>query len=196
MPPTSFELPHPLRIRREILARIGAGRFLPGAPIGIAGIADALGVSPTPVREALCHLAGEGLVTEDRRRGFAVRRLESDELVAYYGLRLLFLAEACRSPTRAAVADPINEPVEWFDALVLAVGNVALVDGWRNLRTTLLPYVEAERTILAGLRQKWCRGDDSHDRNGHLRAIKAYHRVCQSQAGAIAARASRNIDGI
>jgi DNA-binding GntR family transcriptional regulator len=47
----------------------------PGARLNIDGVAAELGVSPTPVREALARLAAEGLVTSMPFKGYAVRPL-------------------------------------------------------------------------------------------------------------------------
>jgi len=46
--------------------------YHPGGRLVIDGIARDLGVSPTPVRDALARLAGEGLIESTPFRGFAV----------------------------------------------------------------------------------------------------------------------------
>lgn len=50
-------------------------------------LAEKLGMSRTPVREALLALAHEHLVENRERLGFIVRRLQSDEIYEYYNIR-------------------------------------------------------------------------------------------------------------
>lgn len=65
-----------LRIRdqaRDIIReRIIAGAFADDAPLEEIPLARALGISRTPLREALLNLQQEGLVTSRPRRGFTV----------------------------------------------------------------------------------------------------------------------------
>ncbi len=62
----------------------------PDARITIDTLARRLGVSPTPVREALARLESDGLVVKQGLRGyFATPRLSRDEVRQMYDLRLL-----------------------------------------------------------------------------------------------------------
>lgn len=73
----------------EILrSNIAAGLISEGALYSIGEIATQLGVSATPVREALNELAANGLVTIVRNRGFVVRPLTSADLDEIVQLRL------------------------------------------------------------------------------------------------------------
>jgi DNA-binding GntR family transcriptional regulator len=64
------------RLRRLIVS----AAIPPGAPLVESGLVDRLGVSRTPVREALKLLAVEGLVTLRRNRAAIVAPLRGDEL--------------------------------------------------------------------------------------------------------------------
>jgi len=68
-------------ILRDALA---AGDLRPGASIALAGIADRLGVSRTPVREALLRLETEGFVTIRPRSGVSVRVLTREDIRNLY----------------------------------------------------------------------------------------------------------------
>lgn len=72
----------PLRdqVYLDLLQRIQCGVIAPGGRIRDAELAAELGVSRTPVREALIRLAREGALDADVGRGFRVRRLEPEEL--------------------------------------------------------------------------------------------------------------------
>lgn len=65
----------------EVLrARIANGGFVPGKLYGIGQVAEELGVSATPIREALVNLAREDLVELVRNRGFRIRELSDEDL--------------------------------------------------------------------------------------------------------------------
>jgi DNA-binding GntR family transcriptional regulator len=72
----------PLRneVYRAILERVYRGDLLPGTRIRDTVVATQLGVSRTPVREALLRLAREGVVAADMGRGFTVGRLDPVEM--------------------------------------------------------------------------------------------------------------------
>jgi DNA-binding GntR family transcriptional regulator len=72
----------PLRdeVYREIVELIHRGELQPGSRVKDASLAAQLGVSRTPVREALIRLAREGILDADMGRGFSVCRLEAREM--------------------------------------------------------------------------------------------------------------------
>ena len=59
-------------IRRILLARLMTGDMKPGARINESTLAEELGVSRTPLREALIHLEFEGFVASEQGKGFTV----------------------------------------------------------------------------------------------------------------------------
>jgi DNA-binding GntR family transcriptional regulator len=91
-------------IKRAILA----GELRPGQSLVETELAQMLGVSKTPVREALKTLAGAGLVTMSPYRGAAVRTIDPASAAGIYDLRLLLEPEAVRRGVggRAAEASP------------------------------------------------------------------------------------------
>jgi DNA-binding GntR family transcriptional regulator len=70
-------------LRTEILE----GRLGPGAELGEVALAEQLGVSRGPLREAIGRLAAEGLVTVSPRRGAVVRSLSKEEFLELYQVR-------------------------------------------------------------------------------------------------------------
>lgn len=72
----------PLRdqVYREILQQINQGQLPPGIRVRDTTLAGQLGVSRTPVREALLRLAREGVLDADMGRGFSVCRLDPQEM--------------------------------------------------------------------------------------------------------------------
>lgn len=83
----------PLSLRKEahrvIRASIITGEIVAGEVYSAPSLAEALGVSVTPVREALLDLASEGLVEPVRNRGFRVIQFDEADLDEIFELRLL-----------------------------------------------------------------------------------------------------------
>jgi DNA-binding GntR family transcriptional regulator len=73
-----------------------AGELRPGQSLVEAELAQRLGVSKTPVREALKTLAGAGLVTMSPYRGATVRAIDAGTARSIYDMRLLLEPEAVR----------------------------------------------------------------------------------------------------
>ena len=79
-----------------------AGELRPGQPLVETDLAEVLGVSKTPVREALKTLAGAGLVTMSPYKGAAVRVVDNQLARHVYDARLLIEPEALARAVRAA----------------------------------------------------------------------------------------------
>jgi len=78
----------PLRqeIRRVILERILRGALAPGSDVNEAMLASSLGVSRTPLREALLGLEMEGFLRSDVGRGFSIVPLTERDVEEVYPL--------------------------------------------------------------------------------------------------------------
>lgn len=72
----------PLRdeVYRQLLEQISRGNYSPGSRMRDTEIASRLGVSRTPVREALLRLAREGVIEADMGRGFRIGGLDEAEM--------------------------------------------------------------------------------------------------------------------
>lgn len=124
--------PAPLRIaRRSLHAQVVVGlrdliiegTLAPGSRINEAQLCTMLGVSRTPLREALKVLASEGLVELMPNRGALVRRPTPaevlDTLVVIGALEALAAEYACRDATDAAIdaiADAHRRMLEFYRA--------------------------------------------------------------------------------
>jgi DNA-binding GntR family transcriptional regulator len=71
---------------RELILR---GELAPGSELSQVALARRLGVSTTPLREALRQLEAEGLIDTPRNRRPRVRRFEMDDLDSVYASRIL-----------------------------------------------------------------------------------------------------------
>ncbi|MCP4572807.1 MAG: GntR family transcriptional regulator [bacterium] len=69
----------------EVLCEdLGRGDLRPGATINLDRVAERLGVSRTPLREALLRLENEGFVTIRPRSGVVVRELSEEDIRNLY----------------------------------------------------------------------------------------------------------------
>jgi DNA-binding GntR family transcriptional regulator len=76
----------------------------PGMRLSIDGLARTLGVSPTPVREALVQLERTGLVTREANKGYRVAPpLAGDQLEALFDARLIVESGAVELAARGDV---------------------------------------------------------------------------------------------
>jgi DNA-binding GntR family transcriptional regulator len=83
-------------VARILRTEIFAGRLKPGEPLPERLLAEQLGVSRTPVREALFTLQSEGLVELTPNRGAAVRTLTAHDVEQIYSLRAVLESHAAR----------------------------------------------------------------------------------------------------
>lgn len=151
--------------------RLRQGVDAPGAALPINLIAEALRLSPTPVREALSRLAGEGLVD---KKGPAYTRpnLDALALAELYDLRLLYLSAALAAdgnrrarrrqrppsePTgfRAALAEDPDGHAGVVEAVYLEIVRHAddrmLALAYQNADERLAPFQPLEAQVLTNL---------------------------------------------
>ncbi len=95
-------------LRRAIVA----GELRPGARVPQEEVAERIGVSMAPVREALRVLEQEGQLTYLPRRGYFVTQLRVEDLEEIYALRALLEERAAR----AALPAIDDETFERIDA--------------------------------------------------------------------------------
>lgn len=141
------------------LSRMIQERALPvGRPIVEARLAEQLGVSRTPLRQALQRLEGEGLLRKLESRSYVVRRVELREYLHSLKVREILEAEAADlaigrvdpgdiARIRAYVAEvqnrvPYDMLAHWrsddqvHNLYIRACGNQVLQDILQSLRTT------------------------------------------------------------
>jgi DNA-binding GntR family transcriptional regulator len=191
-------------VRERLLAR----QFGPGEKLGLQALADELGVSRSPVHQALTRLVSEGLVTATRGRGYQVRpltpRLMQETHEARAALELYAVEEAAGriSPQalaalREALARTI-EPVrngelvdklaylranEAFHELIVDLpGNSVISEMYRRLSSHRL----MERAYLS--LDVWAAGDSSAEHTEIVEALAA------GEAGRARAAVRANIE--
>ena len=95
-----------------------SGAVAPGQPPQEVHVAEMLGVSRTPVREAMMRLASQGLLNA-AGRSFSVPELTLADVDHIYEVRFLIEPEALRAVAAAAADRTVRAPID--EALAAAV---------------------------------------------------------------------------
>jgi DNA-binding GntR family transcriptional regulator len=99
-------------IRESVLS----GRFAMGERIVESRVAEELGTSRAPVREALRRLSEEGLVIEKPRHGSYVREIAATDFIDIYNVRIALETAAIRLVTRRQPPlDRIEDTIRQMD---------------------------------------------------------------------------------
>ncbi|WP_425090808.1 GntR family transcriptional regulator [Tropicimonas sp. S265A] len=159
----------------RLLDDIRQRKLVPGARMLESEIAARLGISRTPVREAIRQMEADGLVVHIPRSGARIRTLEYSEVNELYEMRAVLEGTAARLSARAASEvelaelDAINTEMkdalddmerlyrlnrQFHDALLNAARNRYLSKSLEGLKKTLLilgpsTMEEGERASLA-----------------------------------------------
>ncbi len=96
-------------VRDEIERQILGAELAAGARLNELSIANRLGVSRGPVREAVRLLERDGLVTSIVNQGSFVRQVSIEEASELYDLRAVIMGHACGALAGTIAADEIEE---------------------------------------------------------------------------------------
>lgn len=146
------------RALEVIRHKLRAGEGLQGQPVAINLLAQALGMSQTPVREALAWLAGEDLVRRTHA-GYVGRRWEAGGLADHYRLNLVLAMAALSAVPRIAapfsrglnlpsLATAVADPHALIETVVGGPGGHTLRAALRRAREPLFPFLTAEALVL------------------------------------------------
>ena len=184
-----------------ITNRILEGRIGPGEKVTEVGLAEQMGVSRSPVREALRALSRGGLIVVEPRRGAFVAELDTTNAADLYACRLL-LEPACARlavgeldthgvKNLAGIFDRMRHAAKQHDAAAYVVAlkdyNWNLLDACPNR----LLFGFAESSWQASLRY-WdlmVRGSPDY-LNKSLRRNREMHRAIQARDAEAAGRVS------
>ncbi len=189
---------------KEILRDEITRGILPGGTRLIqTEIADRIGFSVTPVREALRDLATEGLVRFDPRRGAVVHRPNLSEMQEAYEMRrrleplVMELAVEHITPAQLERARALHEdmlasnvPTDWVELNRQFHGVFMEACGWQRLaQTVALLHATAAPYVAVTMRLRpefMARGNEDHEQM--LRACEA------ADQGQIAGLAEAHMD--
>jgi DNA-binding GntR family transcriptional regulator len=107
---------------------IMSGEIRPGEFIRLEEVAEELGVSITPVREALLTLRGEDMVELEPRRGYVVAPLSRQDVNDLFRLQADIAGELAARAATSITAPDLARLAELQEALTDAVGSGRLDD--------------------------------------------------------------------
>lgn len=148
------------RVYEELRTAILSGELAPGTLHSVVEISNQLGVSRTPVREALLQFAADGVVRFERSRGVRILELSTKDIEDIYSLRLLLevpaafhsathMSEQDRKVMRKAFAgmskarEQQDEPMFqrhdliFHEAVLRGAGNVRIVEAVARTRSQM-----------------------------------------------------------
>jgi DNA-binding GntR family transcriptional regulator len=118
--------------------RSAAVTLPPGARLRETDLADRLGISRTPVREAIRQLEADGLVIHLPRQGATVRSLDYAEVIELYEMRAVLEGTAARLAARAASSVELAELAALHADLAAAPAGAQARELNRQFHRTLL----------------------------------------------------------
>jgi DNA-binding GntR family transcriptional regulator len=135
--------------------RILRGDYPEGEPLRQDALAEELGVSRIPVREALRQLEAEGLVTFSPHRGAVVSSLSLAEIDELFELRASIESDLLARAVPAMTDEQLDRAVDVLDEfeIALATGEVTRW-GPLNWHFHAALYAPANRNLTMGVLQK------------------------------------------
>jgi hypothetical protein len=177
-PPSSLPPIHALVIEQLAVAPIRQADR-----ISITKLASSLGVSATPIREALCYLAGRDIVEERHRDGYFLARLSSRDIADLYGVHGFCVRQVLQ--TTEIELPRLRRTTEiWplFDQLAEATGSAALV-ATRRYVDSRLGLVRRHETLCiprrGDLASEFWRALQARDRRKAAETSNLFHQSGQ-----------------
>ncbi len=140
------------QVYQTLRAHLRDGTIAAGQPLQEVQLAEKLGVSRTPVREALTRLASEGLLSSDGR-SFVVPALSLNDVEDIYEVRFLIEPAALRRvaelTTDPSVRAPIDEALTAATAAYKANDATAFREANIRFRSAWLALVPNRRLVRA-----------------------------------------------
>lgn len=131
-----------------IRSEITSGRLAPGTLVSASQLAERIGVSRTPVRDALLQLEQAGMVRIEKNRGATILQTSLDDLLEVFQLRLMLEVPAAGQAARVRSAEQMREIRACFDAMHDAVDDperLLILD--RDLHTSIAAASGGRRLV-------------------------------------------------
>ncbi|MFD7292024.1 GntR family transcriptional regulator [Streptomyces sp. NPDC059897] len=190
-PPTAQQF-----VLEELRRAITSGEIRPGMPIRQDALAEQLGVSRVPLREALKTLEGQSLVVHHAHRGYFVAELSLAELREVYRIREILEAEAVREAMRAggAVLDALEEAQGEVEAQAAAADVAAMAAANRRFHFVL--FEASGMTRLVRLIATLWDATDAYRSLYYADSISREHVLVEHRAVLDALREGRTEDAV
>ena len=146
-------LPLRERVRDLLRDRIVRGDFAPGDRLVERVLAEEMGVSRVPVREALTLLKGEGFVQDVPRRGVIVTVLAKEDVDDLFDVRVALDVQCARLASARATDDEIRALAAIADAAdaALARGDLGAIAELNQAFHDAVPRMAHNRILASTL---------------------------------------------
>jgi DNA-binding GntR family transcriptional regulator len=141
------------QIKDVLLQRILDGDYVPGARIVETRIAQELGVSQAPVREALRDLEQLGCIVHEPFRGCSVRAFSAEDLIEAFPVRAALEALAARLAADRITESELLDLADLLDTMRAAAARADAHDQSRANASFHATIVRAARN--ATLERQW-----------------------------------------
>lgn len=147
------------RVFDMIHAAIMSGDLPAGTQLKVRDLAEQVGTSVMPVREAIRRLEESGLATREPHKGAVVKSLTVSELAQTYQVRILLEVEAARLGGAAVTDDDGRAMLELFGCLEHAVESGSIVDAldYDEKILGILYLASGNHVLLESIRGLWQR---------------------------------------
>ena len=208
-PPTPTEAPNIglVRLQRQTVASMTLdairdgilhGQYTEGDPLRQDALADELGVSRIPIREALRQLETEGLVTFNPHRGAIVSSLSLEEIEEVFDLRASIESDLLRRAIPHLTTHQLDQADEVLDRyeVALRTGDVAKW-GVLNWQFHASLYAPAARPVTMNIVQRLHQQSDRYLRmqlaltHGETRANEEHRAIAAAARAHDTKRACR-----
>jgi DNA-binding GntR family transcriptional regulator len=122
-PKDADDLPGGERAYRYIRQALATQKLLPGDRLREVDLAETIGLSRTPIREALARLEAEGLVVHDSTLGIMVAELDYNMITELYFIREILEGTAARLAAQHASDVEISLLEDMCEQYAISVGN-------------------------------------------------------------------------
>lgn len=103
---------------QQLRTQIRTGALAPGQRVTLKHLSEMLGMSLTPVREALGRLQSEGFVVHDTHVGARIAEFNQERLEQTYRLRMLLEPEAVKRAAHRVVTQNLTAELETLQNLL------------------------------------------------------------------------------
>jgi DNA-binding GntR family transcriptional regulator len=159
---------------RNLVRAIASGELPPGTRLSPARLAEDLGVSHIPVREALAALEAVGQVKRIPRVGFFVAELSTDDIEDIYHWRQILEEEAHRIAVPLLTDTDLTQMREINEKMAAAVTEHSNVFSELNRTFQFIPFQRADSEhLLRFITHLW-------DAAARYQSTTAYARVAKS----------------
>jgi DNA-binding GntR family transcriptional regulator len=147
------------RVFDTIHAAIMSGELPAGTQLKVRDLAQQVGTSVMPVREAIRRLEESGLAMREPHKGAVVKSLTMTELVQTYEVRILLEVDAARRGASAVTDDDCRAMRELSDRLVQAFDDDKIVDAlnYDEEMLSILYTAAGNHVLLESIRGLWQR---------------------------------------